>query len=857
MARRCGQASEWIVLAMVCLSPWAFGAVTAWAELGLYAGAALVALLGAASGGRSVRPRPLTSGASLALGALVLFALAQTAVWPGWLAGRAAVGSSAPETAPVPNAPERVLGDAGPPVAPPGPSVSRDPERTADAATRLATAWVLFLAVSGAAWAPGSLRRLGLALAGNAALLSLFAVVQTLSWNGRMYWVLFEMGVTARGGPFVNKNHLAAYLNLGLGFALIALIAPGRRGAHRAGRGRRLWAAYAAGLIAVGVVASLSRGGFVAMLTATAALLLLGGARPVRAGAGLALSAGLAAALFLSVGELGPFQRLATLTGSGAYDDRLALWKVALRAWSARPLSGFGLGTFATSAARFFDRDDGFFGGSFAAHAENEYVEALVEGGVVGLGLALLLLASVAGLGLRALAASARDPDRRASVLGALFGLAALATQCLSDFPLHVPAVAVVAVILAAHLARAGRDGGDPPGTPPGTPSARAGGAVLSLTLVALSLFGLRHGLAAARADSALAAVGVPPAGFGMPTATLWDAPLPRLARARTGLEEALRRRPDWAEGHVRLGIVLLSQYRRAVADLAEGRAGDPGRVESLADPLWLHALVHGAGGGRPVSAGELLGYEPVRLYLAPAARAFLEARRCCPVWGLPHAELASLDYLLAGGEPTSAHAGRALRLAGPDGATIAMAARAAAQAGDLRLAALGWRKLLLLRGDDWEPVADQARAFLTPEQVLEWVSPDGRFAVRFADRFYAEPGHRPDRDRFLEWAVARLPGDAGTSPADRLGWEAQALARLGRSAPAAERMRAALALEPRRAGWRKDLVEWLIGWGKLDEAHDQALLGLHFAPDDPDARRAAELAADALARGSAAPPPR
>ena len=45
MTTRCGQLTEAILLAMACLSPWAFGTVRAWAEAGLYLGVALVALL--------------------------------------------------------------------------------------------------------------------------------------------------------------------------------------------------------------------------------------------------------------------------------------------------------------------------------------------------------------------------------------------------------------------------------------------------------------------------------------------------------------------------------------------------------------------------------------------------------------------------------------------------------------------------------------------------------------------------------------------------------------------------------------------------------------------------------------------
>ena len=853
MARRLGQLGEAIPLALVCLSPWAFGSVTAWAECALYLGILLVTLLGAATG-RGDRWRSLTSVPSLAMAGLVLLALTQASAWPGRLMGRVAPSTVAFERSLGPGVPSRVLGDPGQPVEPPGTLLSVAPEMTIDTAVRLAAGWALFQAVIASGRRPGSSARLGIALAANAALLALFAVIQMLSWNGRMFWVLFEMSATAHGGPFVNRNHLAAYLNLGLGFALAPLIASRPEDGHGADRGRWLASAYAAGLIVVGILASLSRGGFVAMVAATAATIAIARPRSGRIAGGLVIMMGLVAVFLWGVGGAESYRRLATLSGSGAFDSRIACWAAALRAWRSQPTWGLGLGTFADSSARFFDH----YSPTVFVHAENDYLEALAEGGVIAFALALVILGSLVRMGLGV--ATSPDPRRQWPALGALFGLFSLAIHSLSDFPVHNPAIAVTAVALAAHLVGGVLDARRPRPEPTATLAGRARGAIAALIPIALALPAAWHGFERARSENALLAAGIPRAGTDMPSTTLWDAPMPTLEQAAEHLEAALRYRPDWAEGHARLGLLRLSQYRAAALGLVAAEAGSPDAAKQMADPLWLHGVVHSAPPEALASAGGVLGHEPVRRYLVPAARSFLEARRCSPAWGLPHAELASLDYLIPGIETTSDHARRALALAGNDTPTLATAARAASQAGDLRLAAGCWRKILLVGEAGWPSVADQARAILTPRQILDWVVPDGRYALRFADRLFEAPEDRPVRNQFLEWAIDRLPRDREPPEADRLRFEAQAQARLGRAGLAEERMTAALSLEPGRSAWRAELVEWLIGWGKFEEAHDQALLGIHLAPSDPEANRAVELAAEALARASrhpGAPKPR
>jgi hypothetical protein len=102
-----------------------------------------------------------------------------------------------------------------------------------------------------------------------------------------------------------------------------------------------------------------------------------------------------------------------------------------------------------------------------------------------------------------------------------------------------------------------------------------------------------------------------------------------------------------------------------------------------------------------------------------------------------------------------------------------------------------------------------------------------------------------------LQSAIQRLPSDESLGPPERVYWEARAWELMGNHDRAESQMLAALALEPRHAAWRKELVEWYIRWSRPQEAHEQALIGMQLTPSDPESKRAWELTVDALARGA------
>ncbi|MGD0043369.1 MAG: O-antigen ligase family protein, partial [Isosphaeraceae bacterium] len=562
------------------------------------------------------------------------------------------------------------------------------------------------------------------------------------------------------------------------------------------GRGGRLWAAYAAGVLVVGILTSQSRGGFLAMTAATVTLLVGLLMRSGRLAASLRLAATLgvilamSALLLLVLGNALPYQeRLASILepeGEG-YTGRFSIWAGALRAWRNHPFWGTGLGTFAAATAPFFDRDHGVV----FARGENEYVDLLTEGGLLGLGLGLAFLFGIGRRAIQALVAapSARD---RGAVLGGIFGLLALAFHSLSDFGPHVPGVGIPALIVAGYLVRLGLETAAPGTRAAPAPTSRKRQLSTALILSGPAVLGLvvaTRSFAPFQVERLVSRSGLPLPGTLQPSPRIPDLSATNLDLIRTALEAALLIQPDWTEGHLRLAQTYLGLYQATTAELISPQLSDPKRTAIMANPLWLLSHLKSEKRGQPtVSTKELLEQEPIRRYLVPAARCFLQARRCRLVSAHAQVGLASLDYLLEHGDSSAEYLKRSLRLAGADSELLNFAALVAAQVNEFELAARFWRRSLEVRDENWAEVADLCSSVLTPQQILAQVIPSGRSAFQFAERLYSAPADHATRDSFLLAALDHLPEDRGLSEADRLSLEAQADAKLNNRDQARER---------------------------------------------------------------------
>jgi O-antigen ligase len=182
-----------------------------------------------------------------------------------------------------------------------------------------------------------------------------------------------------------DPNDVARYLAFGIPIAAILL---GRTASRR---GRLLLLAYLPVGFA-GVLLTASRSGLLVAVVALAGCGVAAVRRHTKWAVVSASSVVLAATLILFAAPSGTLNRLsstAELWQSGDLNQRVNIWSAGWRAFVAAPLIGHGAGSFAT-AAELAPEDT----------AHNTVLSILVEGGLVGLALAM----AVVGISLRAIA---------------------------------------------------------------------------------------------------------------------------------------------------------------------------------------------------------------------------------------------------------------------------------------------------------------------------------------------------------------------------------------------------------------------------------------------------------------------
>jgi O-antigen ligase len=298
----------------------------------------------------------------------------------------------------------------------------------------------------------------------SAVVMATLGIVQLLAGNGKFFWFYEHPFSTAGGtakGSFSNRNHFAHFLALGIGPLIWWL-----QDAMRRARGRAKGMDLSVGLlgVALGIVLfagllSLSRGGILAMTTAVIVCTAVCyratslGRRFVAVLAGSAVFIGVSLAIFgfdqvsnrVEDFSSGSIERLDQSAG------RRTIWGTTLRAVPDHLLLGTGVGSFSEVFLTYLDAP--LNGNSEPSHAENSYLQVLLETGVVGLGLVLAGIVLCASWCVRGIAASV--PSRlRVCAAAISASLAASAVHALVDFVWYVPACMAIVVILAACAMR-------------------------------------------------------------------------------------------------------------------------------------------------------------------------------------------------------------------------------------------------------------------------------------------------------------------------------------------------------------------------------------------------------------------
>jgi O-antigen ligase len=304
----------------------------------------------------------------------------------------------------------------------------------------------------------------------NAAVIALVGLIQ-LNLGSRSILGIFDAmdeGLGLFFGTLLYKNHAAAYFNLGLAASLSCFFSFRRGSAQRRSNPSWLFLIAAAVLLA-GVIFSRSRFGFICSLgiVAVFASLLVRSAlrsgitkgRLILLGAGVvAIVLGGGFYLFKAEGA----KHLKTLneeiTQDFSYRQRIIAYQGELKMFAEKPLFGWGAGNYRHGFRMFQDMDrekeelrNPYMERNrlnfFWQHAHNDYLEWLIELGVLG----TLILFSIPGYFAWLIWRSKRW--KQPATLMLLAGLAGILVHALVDFPFRNPAVLVTWSALLAIAA--------------------------------------------------------------------------------------------------------------------------------------------------------------------------------------------------------------------------------------------------------------------------------------------------------------------------------------------------------------------------------------------------------------------
>jgi O-antigen ligase len=292
---------------------------------------------------------------------------------------------------------------------------------------------------------------------------SVFGILQHLTFNGKLYWFRVMRYGGYPFGPYVNRNHFAGFAEILIPVALVPLVLGKVR------RERLSLVGLFAVVPIVALLLSASRGGivsFAVQMVILFSLLLVRRlqSRYMLAGGVLVLCA------ILAVSWIGVQQVLQRFSNYQALDvsvgKRASMRHDTWRIFLDHPILGTGLGTL----QMVFPPYESLYDAKVVNHAHNDYLEALAETGVAGgicclWFLGILFVESVKGL--KDLGGSLGA----ALNLSGLVGCCGLLVHSLVDFNLHIPANALL-FFVSAHLATAHLQT-PTPGTPESAPPRR------------------------------------------------------------------------------------------------------------------------------------------------------------------------------------------------------------------------------------------------------------------------------------------------------------------------------------------------------------------------------------------------
>jgi O-antigen ligase len=310
----------------------------------------------------------------------------------------------------------------------------------------LSYAMLCFLA--GQALIKGSqARTLALVFSLYGAALAGFALLQGVSSNGKLYWIRQPRMGGWIYGPYVNHNHYAGLMEMLVPIPLVLSLT------HLAPARTRAVAAAAAAVMAGTIFLSGSRGGMLAILAELIILsvLVVKQKRSLRTAIGVGLFLVIVVGLLTWVGGAELSKRIATVASSHSEissNVRTNINRDGLKMFLKKPVLGWGLGTFPVVYPQFRT----FYTNFFVNEAHNDYLQLLVEMGLLGIGTMLWFLVTVYTRALKKIKNWTAEISG-AVALASVLGLSGILVHSAVDFNLQIPANAALFYVLCTIAA--------------------------------------------------------------------------------------------------------------------------------------------------------------------------------------------------------------------------------------------------------------------------------------------------------------------------------------------------------------------------------------------------------------------
>jgi O-antigen ligase len=280
----------------------------------------------------------------------------------------------------------------------------------------------------------------GAALAG-------FALLQGISSNGKLYWIRQPRMGGWIYGPYVNHNHYAGLMEMLVPVPLILSLT-------RLAPAKVRTAAAATAAVMVGTIfLSGSRGGMLAIVVELVILaaLLVKQKRGLRTAIGIGVFLAIVIGLLVWVGGPELSKRIAT-AGPGhselSGDIRSYINRDGLRMFLKKPVLGWGLGTFPIVYPQFRT----FYTNFFVNEAHNDYLQLLVEMGLLGFATMVWFVVTLYSRGIKKIGNWTGEISG-AMTLACLLGISGILVHSAVDFNLQIPANAALFYVLCTVAA--------------------------------------------------------------------------------------------------------------------------------------------------------------------------------------------------------------------------------------------------------------------------------------------------------------------------------------------------------------------------------------------------------------------